>query len=714
MWWPTHASYMQIASFSRRVRLLMLTLCLGLSGCTSLPPVASRSSGMEAELAAHVRFLTQPELKGRKARSAGARLARRYIEDRFQACGLLPWGKAKGYELSFGLGKNVVGLLPGSDTNFAGEIVLLSAHYDHLGKESQGRIYPGAADNASGVAALLEAVRQLSGAQPRPKRTIAFVAFDAEEEMMLGSFAFCGRPDVEQAKIVAVINVDMLGRDFLDVVQNTLLVAGTEGHPTLQAQVRGFGTEAGIRILPLGSELIGPRSDHVAFETRDMLCLFFTCGTFTGYHQPSDTAEKLNYTNLQRSAKVILRTVETLANADQNQPTDPAGCDREELQSLHTVVAELCRSPEKAGIKPQDMEALGHLNTSIETLLDAGTYDRTAREQILLELTSSLMCFTMGVKPQSLFAVMYSMSEHVYLNYHREWLEGQKQMVAAVLKHPPSLFHALSPFEHELYELRDDDLSLVQTGTNTFALHAFVNGFHWSIRNQTLIWPFQAPRFDLGPTSWPFDCEGSREQLTDYCLLWQPRFRTNALHVEVMKKVLRAVSGAEPQGGYHEWLQARLAQGGYSGETEWLLSCMQSSSPELAGEAIGAASNSQDPRVRDAACEILVNRNAQADLRSCAMLSVVQRPNRAALLALTEVLDDPRPVYLREFCPQFHPDYPLANRTAFLAMRPAMDRWIAKGKKTIGQEALENLKRLTKKDFGADMPAWKKWVRSSG
>jgi hypothetical protein len=159
--------------------------------------------------------------------------------------------------------------------------------------------------------------------------------------------------------------------------------------------VRGFGTEAGIRILPLGSELIGPRSDHVAFETRDMLCLFFTCGTFTGYHQPSDTAEKLNYTNLQRSAKVILRTVETLANADQNQPTDPAGCDREELQSLHTVVAELCRSPEKAGIKPQDMEALGHLNTSIETLLDAGTYDRTAREQILLELTSSLMCFTL-------------------------------------------------------------------------------------------------------------------------------------------------------------------------------------------------------------------------------------------------------------------------------------------------------------------------------
>src|SRR6266853_1723591 len=129
----------------------------------------SASATEREQLIAHVRFLSQPALKGRKPGTIGSRFARHYIERRFEAYGLVPWTKGKGYELSFGYGKNVVALLPGSDPNLANEIVLVSAHYDHLGRDGKGRICPGAADNASGVAALLETARQLSSRQPRPK-----------------------------------------------------------------------------------------------------------------------------------------------------------------------------------------------------------------------------------------------------------------------------------------------------------------------------------------------------------------------------------------------------------------------------------------------------------------------------------------------------------------------------------------------------------------
>ena len=129
-------------------------------------------------------------------------------------------------------------------------MVLLSAHYDHLGKDRQGRICPGAADNASGVAVLLEAARRFAAAEHRPRRTVAFAALDAEEQLLLGSFAFSCRTDVTTAKIVAVVNMDMLGRDFFDVISNTVFLAGTELYPSLQTQVRRFGTNDGIRVLP--------------------------------------------------------------------------------------------------------------------------------------------------------------------------------------------------------------------------------------------------------------------------------------------------------------------------------------------------------------------------------------------------------------------------------------------------------------------------------
>src|SRR6185503_13151455 len=203
------------------LRAILLLGCALWSGGISIPPVPKEQTSLTESLRAHVEFLAQPSLKGRAPRSRGSKAAQRYVESRFAAYGLRPWAQARSFEQSFGYGCNVVGVLPGSDPKLSEEIVLVCAHYDHLGRE-QGKVHPGAADNAAGVAALLEVAQQISHIQPRPKRTVAFAAFDCEEWMLFGSFAFALQGNVRSAKIVAVVNADMLGRSFMDAVGQTL------------------------------------------------------------------------------------------------------------------------------------------------------------------------------------------------------------------------------------------------------------------------------------------------------------------------------------------------------------------------------------------------------------------------------------------------------------------------------------------------------------
>jgi hypothetical protein len=719
----TDEMFMQWCSFARRSSVLFFVAGLGLAGCTSSPPVHLSGGETRDELAGHIRYLSQPALKGRKTRSAGARLARHYIEERFRADGLVPWGKETSYEISFRVGKNVVGVLPGSDTNLVGEIVMLLAHYDHLGKDRKGRIYPGASDNASGVAALLEAARRLSEAGHRPKRTVAFAAFDGEEEMLLGSCAFSTRPDVEQAKIVGIVNVDMLGRDFLDTVTNTVFAAGTEGYPALEKRVMELGTEAGIRVLPIGTDFIGPRSDHAPFESRDIPCVFFSCGTFGDYHKPGDTAGKINYTNVEHSARVILATMEELANANAYQPAPSSTCDREELESVRAVISDLSRDPQKAGIKAKDVEKLHSLQRSIEKLADGGTYDRRTREQFIIEASGSLLPYLLPFGEdeaaqkdnQDLLRAMPYLV-HVYLNYHKEIMDGQKQLVAELVKHPPAalLLSGMPSFRYEVYGISDDDIHVAQTRPGRFALNVLADRVTLVLQGKPLLWPFGGSGGCLTCAFEPLDCEGSREQLTDLCLLRLHADPTNRASLQGMKKVLRAVNGQEPQGGYKEWLQARLNQEGYKKETDWLLSCIASGNPELAREAIGAAHDCKDPRVPQAVREVLRDRNVRADVRAEAMRLEARRRDKAALLALTEVLDDSSPVYKREFSAPFRPDYPLTNSMIYRTVLPLVEKYYSEQNKTIGQTALENLKKLTKKNFGADAEKWRDWVRHSG
>jgi hypothetical protein len=160
-------------------------------------------------LLSHVAWLAAPEREGRGFGSAGLEASGQYISDQFKAAGLKPGGDAGSYFQAFtatgGADKkertlrNVIGVLPGANPQFKGEVALLTAHYDHLGfgwpdvrTDAIGKIHPGADDNASGVAVMIEVAKHL--AAPPPPRAPSFIAFTDEESGLLGSRYYVKHP----------------------------------------------------------------------------------------------------------------------------------------------------------------------------------------------------------------------------------------------------------------------------------------------------------------------------------------------------------------------------------------------------------------------------------------------------------------------------------------------------------------------------------------
>jgi hypothetical protein len=694
-----------------------MVLALVLTGCISVPPMPAGKTAGKEDIFSHVEFLSQPRLKGRKPGTLGSRAARQYIEARFKAYGLVPWGEAKSYEQSFNYGRNIVGVLPGSDPSLAKEFVLVSAHYDHLGKDAKGKVCPGAADNASGVAALLEIARELSTRKEHPKRSVAFVAFDCEEWMLFGSFAFSSQPDVESAKIAAVVNMDILGRDLMDVVRNTLFVAGAEDYPEIQAHTRRLGQASGIRVLPLGTDLVGPRSDHVAFQSRGMPCLFFSSGTYKDYHQPGDTAEKLNRADLERSAAVVLGITLELANGGEMKKVAQGNdAHAEELKSIITVMAEVNGNLEQAGIKKEDAEAFQILANKAARLSKNGRYDGKERDDLIADaagvlapyfLPADMMAGAKNPEQQKEFTMAMRCLQQFYAQHGADLLEGYRRFVRQMLKYRPNLVRGMPKFQYDSSELGAEDIVLAKTGEHAMAMNAIATCLSLRAECRTSRWLVKSFGFSMGLSYDGWDCEGTREQIVDYCLLRLRRDGTNEAYRARTAKVLAKV--AESDRPSNELKQERQRSGGFADEADWIASCMRSESPQVALEATIASVN--DPRVRKAACSLVNDKTVRGDIRAAAIRLLARSTEKTARLALCDALEDSAPVEKREYWPMFSPDYPFADRVVVQTVRPILEKQMkADLSRTIGDLAHSQLKKGTGKDFGRDPQAWRDWV----
>lgn len=214
---------------------------------------------------------------------------------------------------------NVVALLPGADPALKDEVVVVGAHMDHLGRTGRGSmlkeagrgvIHPGADDNASGTAVIMEIARSLKAQKPR--RSVLFLHFAGEEEGLLGSAHWVRQPTVPLAKVRFMVNFDMVGR--MDVAKPTLQMGGLGAPKASLTRARTFAPEG----VGLGEDLgvaVGG-SDHMSFSSAKVPTLFFFTGLHGDYHRPADTADKLNIKGMALVAEMGAKVALDLANAE--------------------------------------------------------------------------------------------------------------------------------------------------------------------------------------------------------------------------------------------------------------------------------------------------------------------------------------------------------------------------------------------------------------
>ena len=210
---------------------------------------------------------------------------------------------------------NVVGYLPGETP----EYIIIGAHYDHLGLGGQfslapkltGTVHPGADDNASGTAGVIELARYFSG-RPKMKRGIIFITFAGEELGLLGSGYFVHHPLLPIDKAVAMINMDMIGR----VRDGRIFIGGTGTGSTLKKDLESAMANYPA-LKPDYSETGYGSSDHYSFTSAQIPVLFFFSGLHSDYHKPSDTVDKID-------APAAVKLLHLIADTAQQIIDDPA------------------------------------------------------------------------------------------------------------------------------------------------------------------------------------------------------------------------------------------------------------------------------------------------------------------------------------------------------------------------------------------------------
>ena len=221
--------------------------------------------------------------------------------------------------------KNVVAYLEGSDPVLKNEIIVVGGHYDHLGTKNRiskktGQpvtlIYNGADDNGSGSVGVLELAQKYSQQENRPKRSVIFVNFDAEELGLIGSKHFFDDTTVINPRNVkAMINLDMIGRYTEEKGVEVMGVNTAEESREMQKLI---SKKSQLKMSFPTSPLLFFGSDHVNFYKHKIPSVFFCTKVHADYHKPTDTPEKINYQAMSQILQMADRLLDNLANRKKN------------------------------------------------------------------------------------------------------------------------------------------------------------------------------------------------------------------------------------------------------------------------------------------------------------------------------------------------------------------------------------------------------------
>ncbi|MFN8007913.1 MAG: M20/M25/M40 family metallo-hydrolase [Terriglobia bacterium] len=229
-------------------------------------------------------------------------------------------------------GRNVLGVIPGSDPNLKEECLILGAHHDHLGASENNEIYYGADDDASGITGLLELSYAFQSGNLMPKRSILLAGWGAEEIGLLGSRYYAQNPAFPLSQTVAMLQLDMIGRneerpaDPANHIQeekplengNTVSVAGSAFSPDIRRFIQSSNVRVNLTLryrYDSGQENLLKRSDQWPFLEAGIPSLFFFTGFHPDYHRSTDTADKINYKKMERVLQLVYLTSWEIADA---------------------------------------------------------------------------------------------------------------------------------------------------------------------------------------------------------------------------------------------------------------------------------------------------------------------------------------------------------------------------------------------------------------
>src|SRR5271165_872318 len=232
-----------------------------------------------------------------------------------------------------GVSYNVAGLLEGSDPTLAAETIVISAHYDHDGAANADgaarQIWHGADDNGSGTVGVVELAHAFAKNPSRPKRSILFIVFAAEERGLLGSYYYVQRPLRPLESTRAVINFDMIGRNeetseqtkgLIEIAADTsneLNLIGTNYSPDYRRTVETANQSVGLHLNykwdQEASLNVFFRSDQFPFALRGIPAMWWFTGFHPDYHQTTDTADKINYAKMEKILKLAYLSAWTFA-----------------------------------------------------------------------------------------------------------------------------------------------------------------------------------------------------------------------------------------------------------------------------------------------------------------------------------------------------------------------------------------------------------------
>lgn len=294
-------------------------------------------------------FLAADEMHGRGSLTRDEHLAALYCAAVFEGLGLKPAGDAGSFlqripvDLS-GMSErgrqrlsvyedvprtetwNAVALLPGADLKLQNEVILLTAHLDHLGvlrvPKNGDSIFNGADDDASGTTAVLNLARTLAAGKP-PKRTVVFALFGSEEMGGYGARGFLQRPPVPLTSLVANLEFEMIGRPDTAVPPGTLWLTGYE-RTDLGRELAKHG--AHIVNDPHPKEQFFQRSDNIVLARQGIIAQTVSSfGLHTEYHQVTDELQTIDFTHMTRAITSMLEPVKWLANSRWKPSWKPGG-----------------------------------------------------------------------------------------------------------------------------------------------------------------------------------------------------------------------------------------------------------------------------------------------------------------------------------------------------------------------------------------------------